>query len=233
MRKYLVTMGGYEQGENRHNNLGIHRDYTAEAMRLFESASPYLFDCRLYDNDWIKNSEYYEPHKRVLSEPSFGWMFKPLCIYDVMKDCDDGDVVIWCDSNHIFISDPEPIIKIARMHQIFTHGHVQYYLNNQWTHKDMFVRMGCDELRYWKSHHVQVNILAFLVNDFTRMFVKEWFDYAGDYETMIENKMENLPGFSEHRHEQSIFSILIKKYDVPYCDDPTDIIRELNGINKK
>jgi hypothetical protein len=59
--------------------------------------------------------------------------------------------------------------------------------------------------------------------DFSINFLSEWIFYAQDERiiTDIENQC-GLPNFSEfvdHRHDQSIFSLLIKKYKIiPYRD---------------
>jgi hypothetical protein len=233
-KKYLITFGGTEQGKNRHNeSYGIHRDYSAEAQRLFSSANGFGFESFfVYDNGWIPTTEEYKRDSRVFLEPSFGWAFKPLSIWHFMQRCNTGDVVFWVDSNHIFLNSPQKIIEYTFQNQIFTHDHSPtYYPNSCWTHRDMFLNMGCDSEKYWNAPQMQVNILCFLVNDFTKQFVEEWKDYACDYNTMIKNELKNFPCYIDHRHEQSIFSILREKYNLPYAPPPEGLFQELMGIN--
>jgi hypothetical protein len=218
MNKYLVTMAGYEQGKNRDNIKGINRDYTKEAYALFESSKPYDFICVSYDNDWMKNSHYYKIAKDVLDKDSMGWAFKPIAIFDVLQKVKSDDVVMWVDSNHTFSENPDFIIDYAIKNGIFCHDHMNvYYPNMDFTHRDTFVNMNCDEERYWKSCHLQVNIMAFRKNNLVMPFVNEWLEFSLRYDTIIGNGVHpDFPSFREHRHEQSIFSILAEKYKVPY-----------------
>ena len=220
MNKYLVTMAGYEQGKNRSNVNGIHRDYTKEANLLFESSKPYNFTYIDYDNNWIKNSDYYRIAKDVLDQDSMGWAFKPIVIFDLLSKVDNGSVVMWADSNHTFqkSDNPDFIIDYAIKNDIFCHDHMNvYYHNMDFTHRDTFVNMCCDQERYWKSCHLQVNIMAFCKNDFVMYFVAEWLGFSLRYDTMIGNNIyPDFPSFKNHRHEQSIFSILAEKYKIPY-----------------
>lgn len=230
MANHIVTMGGVEQGTNRHNiSFGTHRDYTAEAKVLFASIPQYKHHIR--DNDFIKNSKYYARAKDVLDMPSMGWAFKAIVIHDVLNEIEDNDLLLWCDSNHILAGDIAPIEKWSYHHNIFCHDHSPtYYPNWQWTHKDTFINMNCDESRYWNSPQMQVNIMAFVKNGFTSNFIAEWLKYCLIYDVIIgKNKHPDPPGFREHRHEQSIFSILREKYSVHYGLLPEGIFGEIEG----
>lgn len=229
----LATMGGTEQGKNRHNeSYGIHRDYSSEAKRLFDSAKRYGIETfYMYDNDWVRGHELYQRHQRVLDEPSFGWAFKPMCIRDALLNGDD--YIIWADSNHVLISDPSPMIEIASKDGIFCHEHYGIvYPNYQWTHEDMMHQMNATE-KERVAQQVQVNIMCFHNTEEVRLFVSDWLRYALDYEVMIENKMKNHPMFKEHRHEQSIFSILVERNGIPVHPYPINIVGEMMGINKQ
>jgi hypothetical protein len=142
-------------------------------------------------------------------------------------------VLFWVDSNHIFIEDPQIIIDFAIKNNIFCHDHYGVkYLNKCWTCRDTFVNMGCDELRYWNSRHLQVNTIAFLKNKHSVNFIEEWKNNSLEKRIILgEGKYPNLDGFKEHRHEQSIFSILVEKYKIPYQPYPINIVDELMAID--
>jgi hypothetical protein len=234
MKKYLVTMGGYEQGKNRHNeSFGIHRNYTAEAIRLMESGAKW-FDGGLtyYNRDIL--TEY--PRNRVLTEPSMGWAFKPICVKMALKFVNAGDVIMWADSNHVVNYDPQGFINYASARGgIFTWDHwgVTYRLRD-WTHLDTFVNMDCAEARYFEAPVMQVNVMAFEKNFQVTQFVDKWLENCMNYDVMIRNDLPNLPGYVDHRHEQSVWSILVEKYHIPYYHrvDPAieAIVPELDGI---
>ncbi len=96
--------------------------------------------------------------------------------------------------------------------------------------------MGCDEDRYWNSLQMQCNIIGLKKTPKVEAFVLEWHRSALTYKIMFgENKYPNFEGFKEHRHDQSIFSILREKYDFPYLNRTENvwgeyIIPEKDGI---
>jgi hypothetical protein len=233
MKKYLVSFGGSEQGKNRHNeSFGIHRNYTAEVERLFNSAKGQVDSCIAYDNDWLIKSEYYKKYKQVLDCPSFGWLFKPISVLHTMNSIQDQDIILWLDSNDIVIGDLSPIFKFATTHGFYFHDHhPAVYHMADWAHRDMFIGMGCDEPRYWTTIELQVNVFAIQKTKNSMRFVRDWVEYGGDYHIMIANKHENLRGFIAHRHEQALASILKEKYKIPYAIGyPDSITKELPGI---
>lgn len=219
MKKILISFGGTQQGKNRHTqSSNAQRNYSAEVKRLFKSAEPYGFSGFWeYDNEWIKQSPYYQTYaKKVLDEPSFGWAFKPIVIYDALLMMDEGDCLLWVDSNDILISDPQPLFDIAIKQGFYIHDHYPtVYLNKTWTNKDMFVGTECDTLEYYNKEHVQVNIMAFCKRERVVDIIGEWVMNAINYNIMIANNMINEDGFIEHRHEQSLMTILSQKYKIP------------------
>ena len=59
--------------------------------------------------------------------------------------------------------------------------------------------------------------------DFTVDFFKNYLQYAQTEQLITDcpSKSKNYDGFKDHRHDQSIFSLLCKKYKIPTLDDPT------------
>jgi len=239
MKKIIISFGGVIKEEDiakdRHfTSYGIIRNYSAEVRRLFKIAERYEFDGYWeYDANWLFKFPWSENTLIVLREPSFGWAFKSISIYDALTMMDDGDCVLWMDSNDILISDPQPLLDFAKKYGIYSHDHTPtYYANKFWTQRDMFINMGCDEEQYWDAPQIQVNIMAFCKSPEILNFVGEWVKYSTDYETMIQNIHSNLMGFQEHRHEQSVFSILRQKYQLSTTKGyPGGIAKEEMGID--
>jgi len=80
--------------------------------------------------------------------------------------------------------------------------------------------------------------VLFLVCQETRDFVNEWYNVGCDYHNIDDSPsiIKNLDSFIEHRHDQSIFSLLTKKYDL-YSKHSLDnkcikIYKNLSGVSK-
>jgi hypothetical protein len=227
MRKTLISFGGTAQGPSRHR---VDRNYTREVLeRLFPSGRRYFDHFTMYDNSWLVHQPFYPYHKDILDLPSFGWAFKAAAVFDALNHVLPGDVVFWCDSNHEFTEDPTGLINYAVANHIYCHNHTVHYPNVEWTRMDTFVNMGCTEERYKVCPQMQVNIMAFKKDPFTMMFVAEWFTYSMRYDVIIGRGQYPdhacfSDGWHDHRHEQSIFSILREKYDLPYDNYPGGIV---------
>ena len=70
--------------------------------------------------------------------------------------------------------------------------------------------------KYLDTYQRQAGVLLILVSDETRNLINEWYNLCCDYhlidDTISINK--NLNCFKEHRHDQSVFSLLTKKYNL-------------------
>lgn len=233
MKKYLVTMAGKEQGFNDWNLYGVHRDYNKEAERLFKSAESYVDNMKAYDNEMILSSKYYEISRKVLDMPQFAGAFKAIILTEAIERMNDGDILFWSDSNHVFKNNAQPLIDFSVSNNMFIHTTTNVvYPNKDWTFRDMFVGMECDEDRYWNAPQMQVSVMCFCKTAFTMMFMQELLKYSLDYDVMVGNhKYEDFPSFRAHRREQSVISILVEKYKIPYQPEPVQYIPELDAIN--
>jgi len=239
VKKILISFSGRIKEEeittNQHYiSYGIIRDYDKEVVRLFKSAEKYNLDgCWGYTADWLMNLPWSENTLKVLSRPSYGWAFKSICVYDALSMVDEGDQVLWVDSNDILTNDPQILFDFSQEHGIYSHDHTPgFHATKFWTHRDMFINMGCDEEKYWEIPQLQVNIMAFCKSPRVMEFVGEWVNHSTTYETMIQNIQPNLMGFREHRHEQSVFTILMTKYNIPTTKGyPYMVAHEEMGIN--
>ena len=79
--------------------------------------------------------------------------------------------------------------------------------------------------------------IVFYVNDKTRQLVNEWYKISSIYHLIddSESVSKNNPSFRQHRHDQSIFSLLTKKYNIFSKKDIRNIIeinRNKSGTSK-
>lgn len=240
MNIFLLTTGGTEVGWSRHNDEGFFRDYEAEADRLIKSAEPYGFECRKFGNEFFFSRPYYKTHKSVMDKVSFGFTYKAIELQETMEnEMSFGDIAIVVDSNHLVIN-PDPVIGIINQYDCWIYDHIWVrYPNRDWTRRDTFVNMGCDEPQYWASLQMHCNLIGFKKTPKTVDFVREYFEDCLTYNIMFgENKYPNFDSFRVHRHDQSIFSILRQKYRLPYLNRTNtmwaeDLIPERGWINPK
>ena len=81
---------------------------------------------------------------------------------------------------------------------------------------DLILHLNMLDNKYLNTQQRQGGTNMFLICKKTRNFVKEWYNIACNYHLLNNSpsKNKNLNCFKEHRHDQSIFSLLSKKYNL-------------------
>jgi Flp pilus assembly protein TadD len=80
-----------------------------------------------------------------------------------------------------------------------------------WTKRDCFHYMGCDAQHYWNAPQIQATFSLWCGKE-AMEFVAEWLRWCQDRRCLTDDSNEcglaNLPGFRDHRHDQSILTNL-------------------------
>ena len=90
----------------------IIRWYDAECERLVESAKPYGFKAAIWSEEMLKETSLYRENRAIFDLPYFGWLFKPAVTMFVMSKLEFGDVLLYSDSNHVLVRDPQVSIAL-------------------------------------------------------------------------------------------------------------------------
>ncbi len=195
--------------------------------KLNRSASKFGVDkIFAYQEKDLFETEFYRNNKKILDKKRGAgyWIWKPYFILQTMSKVPEDDIVIYCDCGIEIIKPLDPLFKICSQQDgimLFrTHGQ----LNKKWTKRDCFVMMDCDYTKYWNGEQIMGSFSIYLNNERNRNFVEEWLHYCCNENivTDIENicGLENLPEFKEHRHDQSILSLLAVKHDIEIYRNP-------------
>jgi hypothetical protein len=209
-----------------------HKSLQNEFHKLY---GDYFADSIAYDTDWIKTTKFYEENAELFSyNKYFGYfLWKPYIIQYTIKH-NYGYKVLYCDTNLRFTNFDE-FARVYRRQMAeqgaFFVKHVNF-INKDWTKRDCFILMEADSLYYWESNQVWTPLMGF---DWNAPTVKEllvdYINYCKDSRLVTEEENtlgENLPGFREHRWEQSVMSILWRRYG--FTGIPDSLV--LNWVKK-
>lgn len=178
------------------------------------------------------DKNFYEKNKNIFNQYRGNglWLWKPYFIYKTIKESlNEGDYLIYSDSSCVYINSTEYFINIMKKKNLdimaFNLEGQGKYLEKYYTKRDAFVLMGCDSPRYSETYQFITRQIVFKKSKFTENFLKEELKYAQDeriISDMLNTKGEtNYDGFIDHRHDQSIFSLLAKKYNLEKFRDPS------------
>ena len=172
-------------------------------------------------------SDFYINNKSILDEKRGGgyWLWKPYIIEDALSNAAPGDYVLYSDSGAAFVDRIEYLISCMERDKTDI---MLFSLDNterKYTKRDAFVLMGCDNRLYADSLQRLASYGVFRKTPYTERFVDEWLRYSKDRRIITDDPncmgKPNYDDFVDHRHDQSILSILSKKWGIDAYRDPS------------
>lgn len=148
------------------------------------------------------------------------YLWKPYFVNKALLGLKQGDYLIYLDSAGFYYrSNVAPIISYMGRKNIDMVGSRRNgYLEKHWTKRDVFVYMKCDVQKYTNQVQAMGGCFILKKTERTQKIIQEWLQYAQDYRIISDAPntcgLDNYEGFVENRHDQSILSILMKKYDI-------------------
>lgn len=168
-------------------------------------------------SDDTMSFEFRDFNKDILSaERGAGyWLWKPYHIYKAMQLMADGEILVYADAGVEFINNVSHIID--RMDEnifLFTNTHP----NHHWTKRSVLDYM----VKNWEQQYtadtpwpqVQASVIFLRVCQETRAFIKQWLLYC-QFPGMIDDSKGpcgEYPFYQDHRHDQSILTILAARW---------------------
>lgn len=161
------------------------------------------------------------------------YIWKPWIIYRTLEQMNEGDILFYLDAGcsikysekgretfryYIEMLEERPVLTCLTAKKPRIPGFSRYY-EYQWTKMDLFNYLNGHKFK----DQIQVCSGFFGVRkcDDSLAFVNEWkkvvrISHLVDDSTSV---VCNYPGFVENRHDQSILSLLVRKYDYKILED--------------
>ena len=171
--------------------------------------------------DLMEMSEFWEKHKNfVLSnERGYGyWLWKSFLTLKTLDEMNEGDILIYADAGcEILVNKKvqfENLINLAKNDKSgFISFEMRTNIEKVWTKSDLFDYLNCFDLK----DTPQIHATYFVVKKCEKSMdlVKQWYNISSIYSLLDDtpSKIANDAAFNEHRHDQSILSLLRKKYN--------------------
>lgn len=149
------------------------------------------------------------------------WSWKPLVISKALRELPsyyDGIVYIdsGCTLNHNPVADAR-MVDYFEMSQSFEGLAFQMpeNLESHWTKIDLAVKLGLVRSSSWQTGQLVGGINFWKTGERSRTLAREWVDlcFAEGFRFLDDSASSQVEskGFVEHRHDQSIFSLLAKQ----------------------
>jgi len=213
----------HQQHQQRFITFGSHSNYMEAGERLCnQAASLKLFNhIKLYTFENLKSDpEFYNKHIDFIlkNKRGFGyWVWKPYLIHKNMQDMKNGDILLYLDCGcELDIRNRTKIAEMLHLVNKYKLITTSTQIEFMWNKMDLLLEMQMLQNEPLMTPQKQSGASAWLVCDETRKLAKDWYDIAcsNNYHFIDDTPSirQNVNGFIEHRHDQSIFSLLVKKY---------------------
>ena len=185
-----------------------------------------------YTQEWLRAEPFWNENLSILNRPRGAgyWIWKPYIILKTFETLSDGDVVLYSDAGLKVIDSLEPLFSIinpnindGKMFFKIPWENAQHIIK-MWTKRDAFILTNCDKEEYWNGHMVNGATSLWIKNEKSIEFLNEWQTYIKDPRIVTDDWNtcgNNFKGFKEHRHDQSVLSIMRIKYNYQAFRDPT------------
>jgi len=222
MKKNIISFGNwrYYKTLEKLKNSALERGNIDNIFLLKESdIEPYFYE---------KNIKLFNENR------GFGyWSWKPYFIKQFLARCNDDDYFLYIDSGNLILNDLTPLFKILEKNK---KGIVLFnncdgspdgsnWKNINWTKADCFNLLGLTSEKYTYGNQVNGSFILFKKTDFSIKFFNTFLQAAtnyhiiSDYQNITENFNKN--EFRDHRHDQSVLSLLSIHYDIQIIRDPS------------
>ena len=174
------------------------------------------------------DSNFLEKHRNFIESNNRGygyWIWKPQVIKQVLEKVQQNSIIVYADVGCTFddkkINDLQNYIR-----ELDDENGILAF---QWDgdSESSWSKMDCINKIYPKgseSPQIIATCIFIKKNKFSYKFICEWLNYCEQYHLLddSESVAKNAENFKEHRHDQSIFSLLCKKYNIKTTDNTVD-----------
>ena len=234
--KYLKNINF--QNFNSHNNKTINitsinfatkNFLTAQKINTFTALKFGKVNQTIEYSDKNISREFLEKNKEILSKKRGAgyWLWKPYFINKTLNErINDGDYLVYVDSGALYVNSVMNLISLMNQNKTDVMTFEQIFIEKMWTKRDIFITLSCDKPDYFNSPQVFGGFIVVKKTNFSTFLINQWLYYSEIKNLILDvpNVLgkPNYPGFIENRHDQSILSLLVKKYNLTRFKNPTE-----------
>jgi len=209
-------------------------NYYPTLDRLKESAEGKVDNVILFKESDI-DSDFYTKHQQHFRDKrGFGyWVWKSYFINKLLDKATDDDIFMFVDAGNLVTRDIKILFELCQQDEkgiiLFDNrdgtedGSV--WKNAQWTKSDCFNMLDLKTPEYINGDQVNASYIVFRKTEFSVKFFKQCAELCSNYNLISDapNITENFnTAFRDHRHDQSILSLLSIRYKITIHRDPSE-----------
>jgi hypothetical protein len=198
--------------------------YSDAIKRIIKQAQEFnIFDEIIEENEVKlidKHVDFWSKHGNFIKNNSRGfgyWLWKPYLINETLKKMNEDDILLYCDVgcelNKNGIENFNKLIEIVKIKKII--GFSAGSCDISHTKRDLSYQYNFN-IRLLLVNHLQAGCLLIQKCKFIDMIMDEWYRTCEIYHNIddSQSKILNFKNFMDHRHDQSVLNMILKKYKI-------------------
>ena len=196
----------------------------AKSLGIFDEVTHMTdYHLKIDKEFWTKNGHFIESNNR-----GYGyWIWKPYVINKRLQEIADNDILIYCDAGcELNKNGLQRIIEYidALNTNIDDYGVFSFRLRFKeisYTKNKIFEYFNTEE-KDKQLQQFMATIMIIRKNKHSINFIKEWYEICSNNHHLINDERTNEdPEYIDNRHDQSIYSMLVKKHGSIKVHDET------------
>jgi hypothetical protein len=180
--------------------------------------------------DYLQNDpDFWGAHHTLMEtvERGYGyWLWKPYIVKKQLEKMNDNDILVYADSGcELNVNGLPRLIEYINVVNAYECGllsfQMEHIIEKSWTKMDTIDYLNADYLK--NTGQLMATIFVIRKCAHTTNLVNLWYSTSCNYH-LIDDTPSQLPNdytFVDHRHDQSIWSILRKKFGTISTHDET------------
>ena len=201
---------------------GPSSNYHSAVNRISRQASEFnVFDIivGVTDHHLKNDTEFYNKHGRFLEENSRGygyWLWKSYVVKKQLEKMNENDILVYADSGCVLnVNGKKRLHEYFDMVQQSEYGMLSFqmcHIEKKWTKMDIFKHLEAYE--FLETGQLVATTFVIRKCEHSVNLVNKWYETCQHYDLINDSPSNstNHPDFIENRHDQSVWSIILKKY---------------------
>lgn len=174
------------------------------------------------------DASFYEKNKEILTQKRGAgyWLWKPYFIFKTLQNIKEGDVVFYSDSGAEFVKPMEPLFSLIKEKEVVGFKMSGNHKERQYTRKAVVEALS---LNPNQTANLNQDLASFIGVKKTSHTVKKdhvigtWLDRCQVPDLIMDQprSSDEFEEFIDHRHDQSLWSLVSKLHNVYKAPDPS------------
>ena len=187
----------------------------AKSLDLFHNIFSYTLDDLKNDSDfWSQHSSFILNNNRGCGY----WIWKPYLIHKTLQSLNDGDYFLYLDSgSELLLTEKSSLLsyieEYVNKYDLFASYFNSYATDINFNKMDLIhhFNIPTDSSLLFQPQ-IQATFLFFKITPSIRTLIQNWLSFISNYHLFDDTPsvIPNFHYFIEHRHDQSVLSLLIK-----------------------